>query len=49
VRAVAEEPLKQGALLLVLADTVLLVVCLCIGEKRWRAAGLDLDDRRPLD
>ena len=49
VRAVMDEPLKQGALLLVLAVTVLLVVCLRIGEKRWRAAGLDIDDRQPVD
>ena len=49
VRSVMDEPLKQGALLLVLAVTVLLVVCLRIGEKRWRAAGLDIDDRQPAD
>jgi SNF family Na+-dependent transporter len=49
VRSVMDEPLKQGALLLVLAVTVLLVVCVRIGEKRWRAAGLDIDDRQPAD
>jgi SNF family Na+-dependent transporter len=49
VQAVLDEPLKQGALLLVLAVTVLLVVCLRIGEKRWRAAGLDIDDRQPAE
>jgi hypothetical protein len=47
VQAVADEPLRQGALALVLATTLLLVVCVRIGEKRWRAAGLDLDGRQP--
>jgi SNF family Na+-dependent transporter len=47
VTAVAEEPLRQGALALVLGTTVLLVVCTRIGERRWRAAGLDLDGREP--
>jgi SNF family Na+-dependent transporter len=50
VRAVAEEPLRQGALALVVATIVLLVVCTAIGEKRWRAAGLDLDGKHePVD
>jgi SNF family Na+-dependent transporter len=47
VRAVADEPLRQGALALVLAVTLLLVVCTRVGEKRWRAAGLDVDGRNP--
>jgi SNF family Na+-dependent transporter len=45
-RGVAEEPLRQGALALVVAVTVLLVVCTAIGEKRWRAAGLDVDGKQ---
>jgi len=50
VRGVAEEPLRQGALALVVATIVLLVVCTAIGEKRWRAAGLDVDGRHePAD
>lgn len=49
VRSVADEPLRQGALLLILATTVLLVVCTRIGEKRWRAAGLDIDGKKPLE
>lgn len=44
---VAEEPLRQGALALVLVTTILLVVCTHIGEKRWRAQGLDIDGRLP--
>lgn len=47
VRAVAAEPLRQGALALVLGVVVLLVVCTRIGERRWRAVGLDLDGRLP--
>ncbi len=50
VRDVAEEPLRLGALALVLAVTAILVACTWIGEKRWRAAGLDIDgDRGPVD
>jgi SNF family Na+-dependent transporter len=49
VQAVADEPLKQGALALVVGVLVLLLVCLRIGEKRWRMAGLDIDDRQPAD
>lgn len=47
IRSVAEEPLRQGAMLLVLATTVLLVVCTTVGARRWRAAGLDIDGRLP--
>ena len=43
VRGVAAQPLAQGALALVAATTVLLLVCIRVGEKRWRAAGLDLN------
>jgi SNF family Na+-dependent transporter len=47
LRSVADEPLRQGAMALILGTTVLLVVCTRIGEKRWRAAGLDVDGREP--
>jgi SNF family Na+-dependent transporter len=47
-RAVAHEPLRQGALLLILGVTSLLIVCTWFGEKRWRAAGLDIDGSKPL-
>jgi len=47
IRAVAEEPLRQGAVALILATIALLVVCARIGEKRWKAAGLDIDGREP--
>jgi NSS family neurotransmitter:Na+ symporter len=44
VRAVAAEPVAQLALALVGAVTVMLIVMVRIGEKRWRAAGIDVDD-----
>jgi hypothetical protein len=47
MQGVREEPLRQGALLLVAATTAALVVCTYLGERRWRAAGLDVDGRRP--
>lgn len=47
LRSVADEPLRQGAVGLILATAVLLIVCTRIGEKRWRAAGLDVDGREP--
>lgn len=45
--AVAAEPLRQGALLLIGAVLLLLFVCTWIGERRWRANGMDLDGHRP--
>jgi SNF family Na+-dependent transporter len=47
IKDVADEPLRQGALALVVAVTLVLVACTRVGEKRWRAAGLDLDGERP--
>jgi SNF family Na+-dependent transporter len=47
IRAVIDQPLQQGALALVGATIVLLLICLRIGEKRWRAQGLDIDGREP--
>ncbi|MGE0158254.1 MAG: sodium-dependent transporter [Gemmatimonadales bacterium] len=47
IQAVADEPLRQGAVLLILATAALLVVCARIGAKRWAAAGLDIDGREP--
>jgi SNF family Na+-dependent transporter len=49
IRGVVDQPLAQGALALVAAVTVVLLVCVRIGEKRWRAAGLDLDGRHPAE
>jgi NSS family neurotransmitter:Na+ symporter len=47
IQAVLDEPLRQGAIALILATTALIVVCARIGAKRWAAAGLDIDGREP--
>ena len=47
VRSVADEPLRQGAMALIVATLLLLVVCTRIGVKRWQAAGMDIDGRHP--
>jgi SNF family Na+-dependent transporter len=47
VKLVADEPLRQGAMALILGTLVLLVVCTRLGAKRWQAAGLDIDGREP--
>jgi hypothetical protein len=49
VRAVADDPRRQGALALILATIILLVICTRIGAKRWKAAGLDIDGKLPPD
>jgi NSS family neurotransmitter:Na+ symporter len=50
LRAVAAEPLRQGAVALILAVTAFLVGCVWVGERRWKAAGLDIDGRQqPAD
>jgi neurotransmitter:Na+ symporter, NSS family len=49
VRGVANQPLAQGALILVAGTTIVLLVCVRVGEQRWRAAGLDLDGRKPVE
>jgi len=46
VQSVADEPLRQGAMGLIGATALLIVVCTRVGAKRWRAAGLDLDGRQ---
>jgi SNF family Na+-dependent transporter len=45
IQSVMDEPLRQGAMALILGTIALLVVCTRIGAKRWAAAGLDLDGR----
>jgi SNF family Na+-dependent transporter len=45
IRGVAEEPLRQGAMALILGVTAFLVGCVVVGERRWRAAGLDIDGK----
>jgi SNF family Na+-dependent transporter len=46
VDGVKAEPLRQGALALIAGVTVLILVCVRVGERRWRAAGLDLDGQK---
>jgi hypothetical protein len=48
IRNAANDPLQQGGLALIGGTLLLLIVCLRIGEKRWRAQGLDIDDRKPI-
>src|SRR5918994_3967435 len=43
VRSVNAEPLRQGAIALIVGVAVLLVVCTAIGERRWKREGLDID------
>lgn len=43
---VSVEPLRQGAMALILAVTAFLVACVAIGERRWRTQELDVDGRR---
>jgi neurotransmitter:Na+ symporter, NSS family len=47
INSVRDEPLRQGALALILATTIVLLVCTRIGSKRWQAAGLDIDGKFP--
>jgi SNF family Na+-dependent transporter len=49
VQSVADEPLRQGAIALILATGTLLFICTLIGERRWRSAGLDIDGRTPAE
>ena len=48
VRSVAEQPERQGAIALIVAVTIFICVCVAIGTRRWRAAGLDIDGREPI-
>ncbi|MBL8899180.1 MAG: sodium-dependent transporter [Planctomycetes bacterium] len=43
VKNAVNDPLQLGALGLIAAVIVLLVYCTSVGEKRWRAQGLDID------
>ena len=48
IRAVMADRVALLAMALIGAVTVMLLVMVRIGEKRWRAAGLDIDDRQPV-
>jgi NSS family neurotransmitter:Na+ symporter len=49
VAAVGASTAQQLAIGLILAVTAGLCVCVAIGEKRWRAMGLDIDNKIPLN
>ncbi len=48
VQGVVDSSAQQLALGLITAVTLGLVICTYVGEKRWRAAGIDVDDDHPL-
>jgi neurotransmitter:Na+ symporter, NSS family len=47
IHAVAENPVKQMTCGVIGATILFLVIVLRIGEKRWRAMGLDIDGKLP--
>jgi neurotransmitter:Na+ symporter, NSS family len=49
VRAIGQSPPAQIAIGLIVVTLVALVLAVRAGERRWRAAGMDLDGRRPLE
>jgi SNF family Na+-dependent transporter len=49
IAAVGESRSQQLAIGLIAFVTAGLCVCVAIGEKRWRAAGLDIDNKIPLN
>jgi SNF family Na+-dependent transporter len=49
VRNALAEPLQLGALALIVVVLAILTICARIGEKRWEAAGMDIDGRKAAD
>jgi len=49
IEGLGENVVARNTIFLVLGVIAVLVVFTAIGEKRWRAAGLDLDGKRPPD
>jgi SNF family Na+-dependent transporter len=47
-RLIADQPMAQLALGLIAGVTAILLICVRIGERRWRAEGLDVDGREIL-
>ena len=47
LRAMAGEPVTLWTVIIILISLVVLIISLAIGERRWRAAGLDIDGRNP--
>lgn len=48
IQQVRGSQLQQGALALVGTVLLILIACIRIGEIRWRRAGLDIDDSKPI-
>jgi NSS family neurotransmitter:Na+ symporter len=48
IESIAQQPMAQLALGLIAVTMLILMACVYIGEKRWRAAGLDLDGKEML-
>jgi uncharacterized membrane protein YhaH (DUF805 family) len=43
LRDIANNPIELWTVVIIVATLLLLVAVLAVGERRWRAAGLDLD------
>jgi hypothetical protein len=48
LKNLANEPVAIGTMALIAVIAVLLLLMVRVGERRWRAAGLDIDDDNPL-
>jgi neurotransmitter:Na+ symporter, NSS family len=48
LRELGGNPVALWTVMIILVVLVLLIVTLAIGERRWRAAGLDIDGRYPV-
>jgi|694.fasta_scaffold58953_5 SNF family Na+-dependent transporter len=48
IAKVINSPTQQGAMLLIAIVAMVLIGCVYIGERRWRAEGLDINDDKPL-
>ena len=49
VKEMAGDPVALSTAVVILAVLALLVALLAAGERRWRAAGLDIDGRQPME
>jgi hypothetical protein len=46
LRDIASNPVELWTVVIIVATLLLLVAVLAVGERRWRAAGLDLDGEK---
>ena len=49
LRGLAHQPVALGSVGVILATLAIILVLVRVGEKRWRAAGMDLDGSQPLE